>query len=181
VAVAGIVFGLVVAITAILSFAVNWPFAANKAVLTWLGHRPISIAVYPPTNSPRMPPDKPIPDWVADAQACARMVKLHCYNHADQGCVVDFANSKVRRSIFRGMRGAAVVPWDSVRFGARIPEGEHIALTLWMVNGEPWPEDVKRVRLIVKGRTRAHEKVRWRGTVRIRPYGWSPPFLVAYV
>jgi hypothetical protein len=103
------------------------------------------------------------------------MVKLHCFNHAPTDRVVDFVNSQVRKGRFHKLKGAAVVPCDSLPLAAHVATGENIALTVWMVDGEPWPEDVREVRLLLNGKTRAGERVRWRGKVRIRRYSWAPP------
>ena len=175
VAVVEIVLGLFVAIAAILSFVVDWPLKAKRAVLTWRGHRPIAIGSYQPPAPTKLPPRPPIPD--AFPSECARMAKLHCYNHAQESRVIDFVNSKIRTSFFRGLKGAGVVPWHSVELAANVATGENIELTVWMTDGEPWPEHVREVRLILNGKTRAREKVRWRGQVRLRPYRWTAPYV----
>jgi hypothetical protein len=164
-----------VAIAAILSFVVDWPLKANRALQTWLGHRPIAIASYRPPAPTIMSPRSPIPD--SFPSECARMATLHCYNHAQEGRVIAFVNSKIRASLFRGLNGAGVVPWHSMELAACVASGENLEFTVWMVDGERWPEAVQELRLILKGRTRAGEKVRWRGRVRLSPYRWTAPYV----
>lgn len=122
-----------------------------------------------------MSPTSPLPDGFPSE--CARTARLHCYNHAQDGRVVDFVNSKARVSSFRGLKGASVVPWPSVELAAHVASGQNLELTVWMTDAQPWPEAVRQVRHILRGRTRAGEKVRWRGRVRLHPYRWTAPYV----
>lgn len=169
--------GALVAIAAILSFLVKWPSQAKRVMLIWLGHRPVAISSYQPPAPTTMPAKEPIPASLGFDATCARMAKVHAYNHASSARMVNLVSSKVRRNVLRGLNGAAVVPWDGLNLNANVATGENLAITVWMRDGSSWPEDLQKVRLILKGRTITGERVRWRGTVRLRRYGWSAPFV----
>jgi hypothetical protein len=142
VAIVGIGLGLLVAIAAILSFVVDWPLKANRAIQSWLGHRPIAIGSYQPRAPTIMSPRPPIPD--SFPSECARTAKLHCYNHAQEGRVIDFVNSKIRANSWRGLKGAGVVPWHSVELAARLASGENLEFTVWMADASHGRRPSKR-------------------------------------